>query len=308
MVDSRPYDVVLMDMQMPVMDGVAATRAIRSNPQFRDLPIIAMTANVMAADLEQCTEAGMNDHVAKPINPDELFAAMLRWIKPRDGAAHAASAATPPSAPPTSPTSLDSDALAIPGVDTKSALRRVGSNRKRYEALLTKFANTSKNPVDEIRTALAAGDIKTATRAAHSLKGAAANLGVATVAEAAALAETAINNGRPVEETLGSLSRALASVMAAIRSALPSESPATAGTEPSADPAMVLAPLNRLKTLLKNDDGDAADFMLDVRPGLSKVLTEAELTTLTELVGNFDFGAALNSLTDIAGRLSLKLE
>ena len=78
------YDVVLMDMQMPVMDGIAATRAIRSNPQLRNLPIIAMTANVMAHDIEQCIEAGMNDHVAKPIDPDALFAALLRWIKPRN--------------------------------------------------------------------------------------------------------------------------------------------------------------------------------------------------------------------------------
>ena len=78
------YDAVLMDMQMPVMDGIAATRAIRSNPQLRTLPIIAMTANVMAHDIEQCTEAGMNDHVAKPIDPDALFAALLRWIKPRN--------------------------------------------------------------------------------------------------------------------------------------------------------------------------------------------------------------------------------
>ena len=83
MASTKKYDLVLMDMQMPVMDGVTATKAIRSKPQLSNLPIIAMTANVMAADREKCIEAGMNDHVAKPIDPDELFTVMLRWIKPR---------------------------------------------------------------------------------------------------------------------------------------------------------------------------------------------------------------------------------
>ena len=85
MASTKEYDLVLMDMQMPVMDGVTATKAIRSKPQLSNLPIIAMTANVMAADREKCIEAGMNDHVAKPIDPDELFTVLLRWTKPRDG-------------------------------------------------------------------------------------------------------------------------------------------------------------------------------------------------------------------------------
>ena len=88
------YDLVLMDMQMPVMDGLAATRAIRLKPQFGSLPIIAMTANVMESDREKCTEAGMNDHISKPIDPEALFAALLRWIKPRGEVAVAAGAGT----------------------------------------------------------------------------------------------------------------------------------------------------------------------------------------------------------------------
>ncbi len=94
MVAANNYDLVLMDMQMPVMDGIAATRAIRLKPQFQSLPIIAMTANVMESDREKCTEAGMNDHLAKPIDPDALFAALLRWIKPRSDLAAAVPPAT----------------------------------------------------------------------------------------------------------------------------------------------------------------------------------------------------------------------
>ena len=78
------YDVVLMDMQMPVMDGIEATREIRSDPRLRNLPIIAMTANAMATDREKCLDAGMNDHIGKPIDPDQLFSVLLRWAGSRD--------------------------------------------------------------------------------------------------------------------------------------------------------------------------------------------------------------------------------
>jgi two-component system sensor histidine kinase/response regulator len=83
MVQEKDYDLVLMDMQMPVMDGIEATRVIRSDPRFETLPIIAMTANAMAADRDRCLEAGMNDHIAKPIDPDQLFSVMLRWTRRR---------------------------------------------------------------------------------------------------------------------------------------------------------------------------------------------------------------------------------
>jgi two-component system sensor histidine kinase/response regulator len=296
-----------MDMQMPVMDGVAATKAIRSKPQFGTLPIIAMTANVMAADREKCIEAGMNDHVAKPIDPDELFAALLRWIKPLDGGSPATDAAPEASLAAAVP-APDSGSLEIPGIDTKAALRRTGGNRKRYESLLRKFAQPSAGGVEEIRAALAAGDTETAARAAHSLKGSAANLGATALAEVAAKAEAALTSGQAVEPALDSLALSFEAVVTAISSALPSEPVASEGAEGSGDPAAVVEPLTRLKQLLKNDDGEASDFIIDARPRLSRVLTEVELNTLSGQVGNFDFVAALNSLSDIAARLSLKLE
>ena len=80
MVRSNDYDIVLMDMQMPVMDGIEATRIIRADSRFDRLPIVAMTANAMAVDRERCLEAGMNDHIPKPIDPDQLFGALSRWI------------------------------------------------------------------------------------------------------------------------------------------------------------------------------------------------------------------------------------
>ena len=307
MTATEKYDLVLMDMQMPVMDGIAATRAIRSNAELRTLPIIAMTANVMAHDIEQCVEAGMNDHVAKPIDPDALFAALLRWIKPRNAESLSQKHAPPVPSQPAPPTASDFDPLEIPGIDTKSALRRTGGNRKRYESLLRRFAEPSTGAVEEIRAALAAGDTATAARAAHSLKGAAANLGAGALAAVAARAETAVTTGQGVDEVLHALAVSFEAVARAINSALPAEQFAGVAAAP-ADLATVVEPLTRLRVLLKNDDGDAADFILDALPRLSKVLTALEINTLTGLVGNFNFEAALLSLSDIADRLSLRLE
>jgi two-component system, sensor histidine kinase and response regulator len=262
----------------------------------------------MAADREKCIEAGMNDHVAKPIDPTELFATLLRWIKPRDGNRPAPPAAPPAANLPTPVPAPDSNRLEIPGVDTQSALRRTGGNRKRYESLLRKFAQPNAAGVQDIRSALATGDVEAAARAAHSLKGTAANLGAAALADVAAKVETAINLRQGVDEALGALAGSFDTVLAAIRAALPAEQVAPVAGAASADPSTVRQPLTRLAKLLKNDDGDAADFILDARPVLSQVLREVEIDTLSEQVGNFDFEAALKSLFDIATRLSLKLE
>jgi two-component system sensor histidine kinase/response regulator len=307
-VGEKKYDIVLMDMQMPVMDGITATKAIRSDPRLCTLPIVAMTANVMVADRENCIEAGMNDHVAKPIDPDELFTVLLRWIKPRVGDSPAISDATSTPNLPTTAMSPDSKPLEIAGIDTKSALKRTGGNRKRYESLLRKFAQPSAGGIEEIRAALAAGDIPTAVRAAHSLKGAGANLGATSLAEIAAKAEYALSTGNKVEQILTELALCFDVVVGAIRSALPDKQVAQEDAVGAEDPMTVVRPLTRLKTLLKNDDGEASDFIIEARPELSKVLTEAEFTTLADLVSNFDFEAALNSLSRIAARLSLKLE
>jgi signal transduction histidine kinase/DNA-binding response OmpR family regulator/HPt (histidine-containing phosphotransfer) domain-containing protein len=308
MVNQNKYDIVLMDMQMPVMDGITAAKIIRGDARHTGLPIVAMTANVMAADREKCIEAGMNDHVSKPIDPEELFTVLLRWIEPR-GAESAAPVAATKAAEPVAVKTPDAEVLQILGIDTKGALRRTGGNRLRYEALLRKFAQPNAGGVTEIRAALAAGDVETAARTAHSLKGAAANLGASALADVASRAESAINTRSGVEPVLNELGAALERVVAAIRSALPDEQAASGGGGGnSADPATVRPQLLLLKTLLKNDDGDAADFILEARTGLAKVLTAAELASLSEPISNFDFAAALKALSGIAARLSLNLE
>ena len=304
MIRDNEYDAVLMDMQMPVMDGIEATRVIRSNPRFRALPIIAMTANAMASDRIACLEAGMNDHIAKPIDPDQLFGVLLRWIRRADGDGRAARAG---GAARVSDGRAAVPDLVIPGIDVPAGLRRTGGNRKRYETLLRKFAEQQASAVDAIQAALSLGDAATAERTAHSLKGAAATLGAAPLSEAAARTEAAIKTGDK-REAVRTLAASLDQVLGDLRAALPEETGGNGLGRVTADPATVKEPLARLKQLLEADDGEAADFIVDAKPQLAGVLTSTEVKTLSDRIGKFDFDAALKCLSGIASRLSLNLE
>ncbi|PYX48308.1 MAG: hypothetical protein DMG79_12095 [Acidobacteria bacterium] len=191
----------------------------------------------------------------------------------------------------------------IPGIDTATALSRTGGNRKRYESLLARFADSQSTAPSDIHTALATEDPPAARRIAHSLKGASANLGANSLAEEAAKVEEAIESGRAVAPALAALSQSLSATIAAIRAAVPAESPVHLGAY-SIDSASVSQPLARLKRLLETDDGEASDVILEVRPQLSKILTAPEIEALISDVGNFAYGDALNSLSKILASLA----
>ncbi len=304
MLNEGKYDMVLMDMQMPVMDGLAATRAIRQKSQFKDLPIIAMTANAMADDREKCLEAGMNDYLAKPIDPDKLFDALLRWIPARTAAPNVVAAPVVMK----QRACADSAPLEIPGIDTQTALNRTGGNRQRYVSLLRKFADSQVGAVGKIRAALNAQDSATAQRIAHSLKGAAANLGANALAIAAGSTEVAIKTQGEVEPALVEMERTLVTAVAAIQKTLPPAEQVEPTLSGNGDPSVVLQPLSRLKKLLEADDSEAPEFILEAEGSFSAVLSPTEIETLTRMVSDFDYESALRAVSGIADRLSLKLE
>ena len=174
--------------------------------------------------------------------------------------------------------------------------------------MLRKFAEQQASAVDTIQATLSAGDVATAERTAHSLKGAAATLGAISLSEWAAKAETAIKKGYGIDEAVSFLSLSLDAALADLRSALPADLPGTGAAPRSGDAARVREVLIRLKQLLATDDGEAADFIIDAQSILIDALTSIEMKMLSDSVGNFDFDAALNCLSGIASRLSVDLE
>jgi len=296
-VQPPPCDIVLMDMQMPVVDGHEATREIRSDPRYDSLPIIAMTAQAMAEERDQCLAEGMNDHITKPIDPDLLYRTVLAFagqrVVPRAGAASEAPATE----------AASSELTAIAGVDTADGLHRVGGNLRLYRAMLQQYAEDQAGTPTALRAALAEGDAKTADRLAHTLKGVSATLGIKPASEAAAIVEDRIRHGRleGIEDDLMALGEATAAVIAAIRAALAPAGPAAAPE--SADLATVIPLLRRMEELLVNSDGAALDCVLEAQEVLARVLSVEEFAGLSREVQNFAFDAALAQLRAIAARL-----
>ncbi len=182
----EPYDLVLMDIQMPGMDGLQATRLIRADTALARLPVIAMTAHAMAGDREKSRAAGMNDHVTKPFEPAQLFATMLRWLAPAPArAASAAPAAGPPAAPA-------ADGVAM---DVELGLRRCLGQPDLYRKILGRYRKQREAGGNEIATALAAGELEAAARAAHTLVSTASTLGASTLAALARELHDAIDRG-----------------------------------------------------------------------------------------------------------------
>jgi CheY-like chemotaxis protein/HPt (histidine-containing phosphotransfer) domain-containing protein len=173
MLGRERFDAVLMDCQMPILDGYAATRELRGDLKWRDLPIIAMTANAMVGDREKVLAAGMNDHIAKPINISEMFATLARWVRPVAAAASSG----------------------LPGIGHAAALSGVTGDEQPYRRLLGGFHDREVGFAARFGAACAARDMHTATRLAHELKIASGILAAKAVREAAEVLEHACADG-----------------------------------------------------------------------------------------------------------------
>jgi len=184
----QSFDCVLMDCQMPVMDGYAATRALRQQPHLKNLPVIAMTANAMVGDREKVLAAGMNDHIAKPIKVDEAFATIARWVRPAMRGA--------PELPNAGNASAQPDPLAeLPGIDVQTGLDGLNGDRKLYARLLRMFRDSEADFAVRFGAARAAGDAAAAQRMAHNLKSVAGSLAMHEMQQAAIALEAACANG-----------------------------------------------------------------------------------------------------------------
>jgi two-component system, sensor histidine kinase and response regulator len=196
------YQVVLMDMQMPVMDGLTATREIRKQPRWAALPIIAMTANAMAQDRDDCLAAGMNDHLPKPIDPDQMLAVIQRWVSRSvtvDGAAAAKSPMADNTGTPPPRTERVADLADIDGLDSQRGLHLMRGREDRYLSLLKKYVAAERNFDHDFSRALAAGEREVAQRLAHTLKGISSQVGARTIESLAGQLEQALRNAETAE-------------------------------------------------------------------------------------------------------------
>lgn len=220
MVEDHPgYEIVLMDMHMPVMDGLEATSRLRAQPRFAELPIIAMTANAMGQHRRQCHDAGMDDFITKPFDPDQLYAIIQKWVT---GVGDGELANTP------STRSQVGGGLHIPssiaGLNVRAGLRRVAGLRALYLRSLRSFADQQADVVERLRRSLGKGDREWSSRLAHSLKGAAAMIDAGEVQVLAAAIEAAIDGGETagVAEQVDRLEATLVPTLGAIRAAIDS--------------------------------------------------------------------------------------
>jgi signal transduction histidine kinase/CheY-like chemotaxis protein/HPt (histidine-containing phosphotransfer) domain-containing protein len=301
------YHLLLTDLQMPVMDGYEATARIRA-AGFASLPIIAMTAHATAEDRQRCLDAGMNDHVAKPIDPVMFFAAIARCYQPDPNVVLQAQDAGP----------VEIAAVEIPvvaGLDTKDALGRLGGNRPLYLKLLRQFLDLASTPalVDE---SLAAGDWQVAGRLAHTLKGVAGNLGARAVHQAAGAVEQAVEERcamTALQPLLADLHATLSELIGRLRAALPPDAPPAPAAPTAArlrqgyggqvDPGDVSGVVTEMLALLDTFDPAAGELLERRRDVFRVVLGPGDFSAFEERIASFAFADAETALRRAAATL-----
>lgn len=285
LVQEADFDGVLMDMQMPVMDGIAATIEIRKFGHLQALPIIAMTANAMASDKERCMAAGMNDHISKPIDPAHMLMTLAKWIVP----------AHPKDVPEGS---IDrrpeaGELPALPGVKVAEGVWRMGGSLAAYYAVLEKFRSNQGEVKAELTESLATGDRDSAARLLHTLKGVAGTLGAEHIQQNASELESMVRTGADaaeIERLLSSLGDRLDDLLGAIDVAL--ESRMTQG-EPALDAAGMSSLLDQLIAQLQAFDTASQETMEKFRQRIKDTPEWEGFVQLARHISNYDYENAL---------------
>ena len=305
--DTRRFDAVLMDLQMPGMDGFEATRAIRADRRFENLPIIAMTADALSGVRDQCLAAGMNDFATKPFEPADLFRMLAKWIGRRSGAEKRKT-------PSREPAAADGAAWAgaTPGLDIEAGVIRVAGNRTLYLSLLHDFARDFADVPERVSMAIGRGERHEAAILLHTLKGVAGNLGVTEVEQAAIGLESAVQDesDSKIPSLEDGLDRAMAMVLRSIGT-LPGgggrePDPGGQGTTPAPGD---LAPIVReLDRLLRSNDRNAKRAAGQLQAAVSGTVVERAFSPVFTCARRYDFKGALASLRSAAAGQGITLD
>ncbi|MCU7834081.1 MAG: PAS domain S-box protein [gamma proteobacterium symbiont of Taylorina sp.] len=294
--NNEDFDGVLMDCQMPVMDGYTATIELRKQERFKELPVLAMTANAMLGDKEKVMQAGMNDHIAKPINVNNMFAIMAQWITPSD----------PDKEIITNHLDDDDNEDEVPlpelsGIDTTEGLATCQGNQKLYRKLLTKFKNTQSDFIQQFQQTRDSNDKEAPVRCAHSLKGVAGNIGAGDIYQAAQALESASKENQSAEQIdrlLDMLDNNLSIVFISLEALEHTTDKIPVQDEPL-DTEKFNFLLRKLRELLEEDDPDATDVVEEIveLPGMSSHKTG--LKCLLKAIDEYDFELALEELVKL---------
>ena len=308
------YAAILMDMQMPEMDGLEATRALRADPEFRELPIIAMTANAMRQDLDACLAAGMNDHVVKPIDRAVLLETLRRWL-PHSASVPSSSTtrsaekvATRSHAGPAAEESA-SGLYVIEGVEVEGTLRRLGLPFESLRKMLIRFAGGQRKTLEDLRAAVRANDAAGAAGFAHALAGSAGNLGMDSLREAAKALEKAARQGQTNLEDLFSAVDGCATVV--FRSIESLKEKVQAVQEAVEGIPTLPADAPRLRECLERLRKALADFDLSSSSEVLRELREMnvsgemgqDIPHIEELVENYEYDDAVAIVSRLLERV-----
>lgn len=303
------YDMILMDMQMPKLDGLEATRRIRAMPDWRDIPIIAMTANAFSEDRDACLAAGMNDHIAKPVEPEVLYATLALWLpsKPLQKAPDNALSGSSPDLRHLSPT--------IPITSSRLDISRIAqttnNNPAVMQRVLSHFVNHHEGDLERLAAHLADNDLRGAFHIAHTIKGSAGQLGATELQRHAQALEATFRSGLSAEPAgIAALSTALAATLMEAREWIRDNPQPLTGNEHPANSDGLLNSFRQLHTLLTMVDGQALSVAEDLAGNLPATLsaeTRGKFLSALDSMRNFDLEGAAKKLELLLPELETEL-
>lgn len=285
------YDVVLMDLQMPVMDGFQATAQIRADARFASLPVIAMTAHATIEERQRCMEAGMNDHIAKPIDPAQMFGTLARYYRPGGDRPRGRAGGTGGAPEVVGLRGID-------GLDASEGLMRLGGNEGLYLRLLRQFLRDEKDAAARIGGEIARGEIGTAEAVTHALKGVAGNLGAKAVHGAAAELERTLRAGAPdaeIQASQATLAVALDALIAGLERGLGDAEPKVGGDGGigASDPG---AAVEEMRRRLAAFDAGSVDWLETSGAALRAAMAADRFEDFARCVRAYDFQGAARVL------------
>ncbi|HUX20489.1 MAG TPA: response regulator, partial [Spirochaetia bacterium] len=293
------FDVILMDIQMPGIDGYETARRVRVRTRFARVPIIAMTAHALVQDRMEAFEAGMNDHISKPISTDRLFAAL------REHAGRQVESERPQAGRPESDRGMLSSL--IPLLDVDAGQRRAGGNSALYADMLRRFAESHRETVARIRRSVQEGDVAGSLRLAHTIAGVSANIGALAVLRVAGALEATLSDGGIGEEA-ARLSDLLWEEMKATIDAIEVavgelSTPELSEARYLVDLSGALAELRKLETLVKASDIASLTGIDELRHLRGRVIVEQDFDRLVRAIRNYEFATAEFELRRLLKRL-----